>query len=871
MALGVEGPEHQIADRDGHPALNSTPRRAIDVPDRRVAERHRRASDRAAQVTDNTHGRIAVIFFAGVLALCATIGLLAASAAPAPILSVPPIALVLAFAVTEATALHVESRRDSHSISMAAFPLLIGLLAVSPMMLVATRLAGAGFSLAFVRGRRGMQLVWNTALFAAATAVAALIASVVLVDGAVTGVGDWLVLLGALLAAELLSFVAIPIAITLSEGEYRPSLFSQIAQSQSIAAMGAAFAILVAAAAIETPALLVLGVVPSIGVSLLMRFTGQLGKKYDDLSRLHDFTAAIGGPDPDEVGLTQLSEALRARGAVLALPRPDGDHDVRSLVDGGRNDHLLRFTGLAASGPTPTRVVADEPGPNGALMRLFGARTGLVADLQGIEGGFALVFDRIGTTPRFTAEEQHLFGSMAATLGSRLSADTLLRQLETQARIDTLTGLSNRATFEEALETRLVDPHSNGAVLIIDLDRFKEVNDSLGHQFGDEVLRTIADRLKSVVADGGIAARLGGDEFAVAIDGNRFVPLPERLDRIADTLSMPIELDGIVLDLGGSIGVAEWPKHGTAATTLMRDADIAMYEAKRRHEDWVRFDPTLDTHGGTDRLALMGELRDAINNGELTVHYQPQVRAEDGYVVGAEALVRWIHPTHGMIPPNEFVAHAEHSNVAGYLTRFVIESAARAVKRLVQLDQEVVVSVNLTSRDLLDKALPGFVAAEVERHGIPARLLGFEVTETSVIADIDAAIANLGALRTLGCRTSVDDFGTGHASLRYLQRLPLDEAKIDRSFVEDLASNAGDEAIVRSMTVLFHELGLEVVAEGVEDDLTMDLLAGFGCDLIQGYHISPPRPLHEFIEFSTQEGRTAQPLATVTRIGDLAG
>jgi diguanylate cyclase (GGDEF)-like protein len=617
--------------------------------------------------------------------------------------------------------------------------------------------------------------------------------------------------------------------------------------------------------------LLLLGVIASTGVSLLMRFTGQLGKKYDDLSQLHDFTAAIGGADPDEVGLAQLTETLRARGAVLAMPRPDGDHDVRGLVNGVRSDHLLHFSGLAPTGPTPLRVTAGDLGPNGALMRLFGARFGLVVDLQGIDDGFAIVFDRVGTAPKFSTEEQHLFGSMAATLGSRLSADSLLRQLETQARIDPLTGLANRATFEAALGSRLAEPTSEGAVLIVDLDRFKEVNDSLGHQFGDEVLRTIAERLTSVVANGGVAARLGGDEFAVAIETHRSVPLRDRLDRIAETLSMPIALDGIVLDLGGSIGVAEWPRHGTNASTLMRDADIAMYEAKRRHEHWVRFDPSLDTHGGTDRLALMGELRDAIHNGELTVHYQPQVRADNGHVAGAEALVRWIHPDHGMIPPTEFVAHAEHSNVAGYLTRFVIESAAQAIRRVVQLDQRVVVSVNLTSRDLLDKSLPRFVADEIERHDIPAELLGFEVTETSVIADIEAAVANLGALRGLGCRTSVDDFGTGHASLRYLQRLPLDEAKIDRSFVEDLATNAGDEAIVRSMTVLFHELGLEVVAEGVEDDITMDLLAGFGCDLIQGYHVSPPKPLNEFIEFATQVGRTDQPLATVTRIGDLAG
>ncbi|MEM9203367.1 MAG: EAL domain-containing protein [Actinomycetota bacterium] len=813
--------------------------------------------------------QIHVLIYAAGLTLVAVGGLIWADRTidTTAFIMIPAVLIGLGFAGTESTALHIEIRRESHSISLSGFPLLLGVLALNPVTLVVARVIGTVFALAVVRGRSGVKLIWNSSLCAAETVVAVAIASLATSDGELAGVADWLILLGALLAAELVSLIAVPIVIMVSEGSYRLSLFSQIARSQTIAVMSSAFAVVIAAAAVPhgtTP--LVIGMAPFIGVAMLLRFHGELGKKYDNLDQLHEFTSAISGAEPVEVGLQRLCTTLRARGAVIMVPRPDGQHDVSALVDDRRWDTVFSFDEMPRMVDGPTAISVDHPGPAKALFNMYSARNGMAADLPGLDSGFVLVLDRLGAVPRFTVDESRLFGSMASTLGARLSADSLLRKLEEQAGIDPLTELANRSTFEVELLTRLDEPDSEGAVLIIDLDRFKEVNDSLGHQFGDSVLCTVSERLRETVGAQGMAARLGGDEFAVVLTTDTGRSINNRVGEIAEALARPIELEGIVLDLGGSIGVAEWPTHGRTTTTLLRDADIAMYEAKRTQRAWVRFESRLDDYS-SERLALMGELREAIGRGELCIHLQPQVRA-DGGLANAEALVRWLHPVHGMIPPGEFVSHAEHSNVAGDLTRFVIDQTMQAAVELKRQGLDLGLSVNLTSRDLLDRRLPAEIASRFEEYGLEPNRLTFEVTENSVISDIDAAIGNLAALRGLGCRTSIDDFGTGHASLGHLQRLPLDEAKLDQSFITNVSSSPDNRAIVRSMTQLFHDLDLEVVAEGVEQAGDADILRTLGCDLLQGHLFSDALPLDAFIEFALAAGSEAVPtnMATVTRL-----
>ncbi len=774
-------------------------------------------------------------------------------------LEIPWLLIAGGFFAVEATALHIEVRRQTHSLSLAGFPLLLGILALNPVALVTARLLGGGLALAVVRRRSGLKLAWNLALFAVETGVAVAIARIALADGPPAGMSDWLVLLAAILAAELTSLIAVPTVIMIYEGELRLGLFSQIGRSQAIAAVSSTFAVVVAGAMLHSPELLVIAMMPLLAVAALLQVHGRLGKEHDDLQQLHGFTTAIGGRDPLDVGLREMTTILRTRGAALAVARDEGGFAVRALVDDRytdrlMSDHILVAPPLPADLEEAANIDAATDGTVASLIRQLGGQLGMGVSVlnPADEEALVIVFDRLGATQRFSQDEQRLFSSLAATLSTRLSAERLLDRLQLQARMDHLTRLANRSTLEHALDERLVDLARPGALIVLDLDRFKDVNDSLGHQFGDQMLRVVAERLQTMIGDDDLAARLGGDEFAVLLDEvGSMEELEITIEALADRVGRPLELDGIALDLSVSIGIAAWPRDAQTSADLLRLGDIAMYEAKRTHQAWVRYVPTID-HTSPNLLRLMGELRDAIHARELEVHLQPQVRTRDLDLIGAEALVRWNHPKLGMVPPGEFLPLAEHSSVAADLTRFVLDATLDATVRLRDLGIPIQCSVNLTSRDLLDRHLPDRVAMALTQRGLPGSTLTLEVTESSLIVDIDAAIENLAALRALGCRTSADDFGTGYASLRYLQRLPLDEVKIDRSFVAGAATNENDESIVRSTTRLLQDLGLAVVAEGVEDLPTLNLIRDIGCDAVQGFLVSRPVPVDAFISMATE-------------------
>ncbi len=540
---------------------------------------------------------------------------------------------------------------------------------------------------------------------------------------------------------------------------------------------------------------------------------------------------------------------------------PDGGCTVRALIDDRYAPRLQFSRVISAPEPTEelTTVVEIDADPQGdtiaSLIAQLGGRHGLGVSIvdSSVERSILVVFDRLGDRQSFRSDHHQLFASLASTLGARLEADRLLERLERQAAVDHLTQLANRNALESALDERLGDLSRPGAVVVLDLDRFKDVNDSLGHQFGDRMLCAVAGRLSGLLGPEDLAARLGGDEFAVLLGQVESADdLEERIDGLVDRVGRPLDLDGIALDLGISVGVAAWPGDAQTSSDLLRMADIAMYEAKRTHQPWVRYAPTIG-HTSPNVLRLMGELRDAIAAGELAIHLQPQVRSLDLDLVGAEALVRWNHPRRGMVPPADFLPMAEHSAVARDLTDFVLGATLDAAGELGALGLGIPCSINLTSRDVLDRHLPDRVARALTERGLPGSVLTLEVTEHSLIVDIDEAIRNLAALRELGCRTSADDFGTGYASLRYLQRLPLDEVKIDRSFVAGIAGSLHDEAIVRSTTRLLKDLGLTVVAEGVEDLPTLKLIREIGCDVVQGFLVSRPVPVPEFMSLATRK------------------
>jgi diguanylate cyclase (GGDEF)-like protein len=419
-------------------------------------------------------------------------------------------------------------------------------------------------------------------------------------------------------------------------------------------------------------------------------------------------------------------------------------------------------------------------------------------------------------------------------------------EMRHQARHDDLTELANRAALQERGAAALAsDPASVRGLLLIDLDHFKDVNDTLGHDRGDLLLREVGRRLLPLRGRRDVLTRLGGDEFALlVVGGDEDDPqLLERAATVGDALAEPVDLGGISIRVDGTVGIALCPAHGDSVDTLLKHADVAMYRAKASATRVNVYDPQLDPHT-EDRLVLASELSDAIERGELVVYYQPIVDAAGAGVPAVEALVRWSHPTRGLLPPAAFLPLAERTGAIGPLTEFVICEAVRQAHDWEQRGIELGVACNLASVSASDDSLPATVAAALERYPLPPGRLTLELSEDTVINDPLRVGSVLERLHELGVRLSLDDFGTGQSSLAYLRRLPLDELKIDRSFVMSLEERT-DVSLVDAMIALARSFGLLTVAEGVEDESTARSLARLGCDLLQGFHYSRPVPPHE--------------------------
>ena len=409
---------------------------------------------------------------------------------------------------------------------------------------------------------------------------------------------------------------------------------------------------------------------------------------------------------------------------------------------------------------------------------------------------------------------------------------------------DPLTGLPNRTLlthrFDQALRDGLDSPTG---LLLIDVDRFKDINDTFGHQYGDELLTQLGARLSSAVRAGDTVARLGGDEFAILLcqvaDLHAVNVVAAKARHALET---PFHVAGLDLHVEASIGVVLSGTHGHDTSTLLQRADIAMYVAKTQHLGIFAYDSAADGHSPA-KMALLGELRRALQHHELLLHYQPKISLRTGAVVGVEALVRWQHPTRGLMPPDAFIPLAEHTGLIGPLTRHLLQLATTQAKLWADIGRPLPIAVNLSARNLLDEQLPEQVAAMLAHHHLPASLLHLEVTESAIMTDPARAKRILAQLTQLGITISIDDFGAGYTSLSLLKTLPVNELKIDRCFVATMTEDRDDANIVHSVIELGHNLGLTIVAEGVETPEILDMLAELGCDTAQGYHIARPAPL----------------------------
>ena len=474
----------------------------------------------------------------------------------------------------------------------------------------------------------------------------------------------------------------------------------------------------------------------------------------------------------------------------------------------------------------------------------------VVAPLKAANGSDGVLRLGFPVTTRLTERQQHVLTTFVHGVSTNLRNAHLYGEMRMladryarEARHDPLTGLANRKFLYELAGPELERADRDGTIvglLLIDLDHFKEINDTLGHSAGDEVLRTVAERLRDNLRSSDLVARLGGDEFAVLVCGLGCAELAENVAReLLPLLAQPVSHEGLRLAVEGSIGVAAYPDDGTTIDDLLRRADVALYQAKRSRGDYARYRPDRD-ESNVDRLTLVADLSHAIAEREFLLQFQPQVDLRTGKVVGAEVLTRWQHPHRGLLGPHEFISAIEHS---GLMREFALHILDRAVSECASWHRDgarAAVSVNLSARNLHDRGLPDDVARILAEHGLPAGSLLLEITETTMLSDIDAVQEVLAGLRQVGVELSVDDFGTGYSSLALLQRVAVNELKVDRSFVRAMNSSDGDAAIVRATIELAHSLGLRVVAEGVESADHVRALRELGCDLAQGWHFGRP-------------------------------
>ncbi len=440
--------------------------------------------------------------------------------------------------------------------------------------------------------------------------------------------------------------------------------------------------------------------------------------------------------------------------------------------------------------------------------------------------------------------------------GMRLEIARQQAEVRDLAYRDRLTGLPNRERFRQAVVQAIAAQRPLGqpmAVLLMDLDRFKHVNDVLGYAFGDRLLQAVAQRLLPHAAQAqDLVARVGGNEFALLLHGADPTRALKAAQAIVQAFEAPLELDEQTVDLSAAMGIACWPGDAADADTLLNRAEIAMYAAKRRLSVVQLYDPALDS-SSAQTLTLLGDLRRAVEQGELRLFLQPKVALQGSHALAAEALVRWQHPQRGLVPPMEFVPFAEQTGFVRQLTLWVFEAAARWQAQPSARVLGVRVSVNLSTRDLLDPELSQRLEDILQRHGVAATAFCLEITESAIMDDPQRAEAMLNRLAQQGFRLSIDDFGTGYSSLAYLRRLPVQELKIDKSFVMGMQTAEGDALIVRSTIDLAHNLGLSVVAEGVESADILEHLRSLQCDEAQGYHISRPLPLDDYLAWQARQ------------------
>jgi diguanylate cyclase (GGDEF)-like protein len=781
--------------------------------------------------------------------------------------------LALAFWLVEIVPIHLEWAGQAYSMSLSEVPLVLGFFFCPTSLLVGARVIGGGIALACSRKQPVHKLAFNVAMQALEVSLALGVFTALHGHGGGPPMSRALVAMAAVMAASFVSTSAVCVAVRLSVGVLDSSVLVSFLRSGLFALLvNTSIALVLATSLKASPSVALPMLVMLLAAGVVYRAYVTLRQRHSGLEMLYQFTSGLNQTGTTEHRIRDILSRTRGmlRGGTAGLLLLGSETEPAMLRWTREDDHLhsVRYVEHESDWPFARVVehgevvVIDRTTRSTAEQEFLSQREfrdAVIAPLllDGQVRGALFVADREGDVASFTDDDGRLFQTVAAQVSSVLDNSRLLDRLTHDSLHDALTGLANRQCFQNRLRTALTAPRPDAAVMLTDLDRFKEINDTLGHHHGDLLIREIAARIAETAPAIATVARLGGDEFALLIPGINADEAVDLAHKIRAAIKEPCTLDGVSIEVDASIGIAVSPSHGTDDSVLLKRADMAMYAAKSAHTGVELYDRERDEYSPR-RLALASRLRTAIENGEMLLHYQPQTLAATGQVIGAEALIRWQHPEYGLVPPMEFVPIAEQSGAIGQLTQWVLETAVGQLAEWRKQGLRIGISVNASMRNLLDPAMAERLTELMAHYDIPEGTLTIEITETHLMSDPGRTLPLLHRLAAHGVRLSVDDFGTGYSSLSYLNDLPVHEVKIDKSFILVDGETRRNDAIVRAIVSMSHHLGLETVAEGVEDAAAERALAALGCTKLQGYYIARPMPAEDFTRWMAARQMPAQ-------------
>ena len=778
--------------------------------------------------------------------------------------------------------MNVVIRRATFSVYITEVPFLLALYYLPPVLVVLV-MTLAALIVKLARADLVASKLWfNVAKTSAGAAAAGLVVTAFAdIDGA--GPDRWAVLSAAVAASILVELLSVAGVIAVVQGGragqevVRSAVPAWIMAGVNVV-LGLIF--LVALDSTKWSAILLAALV--VALIMMLRSFAEFFRQHRTLADVYELTKALRDKGTDgglpDVLLGRVQALMRSEYATLWLP-PQGRHPEVLLTARVENKGLLDLS------PTPAairdRAVADghtvAVGPQFAetemlrpALRDSKVKDVIVVPLRSGQTpiGTLEVINRLGDTRTFRPADVQVLETIAAHVAVAVENSRLVDRLRYDAYHDRLTGLPNRRRITDAL-AESVKVRAEGevvAVLLFDVDGQRDVNESMGHAAGDKLLAEVSERIRSIADPGALVGRIGGDEFVVTLRATSTDATVQLATDMREQLRGPMTVGKLTLDVDTAVGVAVYPDHGGDPEMLIQRAELAANAAKVLPYGVQLFHPALESRA-VRRLGIAADLRLALDNGALDVYFQPKVTLTDRHLVGVECLARWQHPAQGEVAPEDFIAVAEHTGQLSRLTEVVLTEGLRRCREWADQERPLSIAVNLSVRTLLDSRFPDQVAALLEQYGVAAAQVTFEISEPGMLGDIERVLPTLYRLRDLGVRLSVDDFGTGASSLSYLRQWPVHEVKIDDSFVQGMATDTGDMAIVRAVISLAREFGLTVVAEGVESELTLDLLEEMGCEIGQGYLFSRPLP-YERLEawFSAQTEPASTPAGEVRRL-----